>query len=65
MVYLDVGHHQLRVPRMTAGSPAGEALEDVLARTRYLLLDFDGPVCDIFAGLPAARRVVEVPARQH
>jgi phosphoglycolate phosphatase len=39
---------------MTTGSPTGEALADILARTRYLLLDFDGPVCDIFAGLPAA-----------
>jgi phosphoglycolate phosphatase len=38
---------------MTTGSPPGEALGDILARTRYLLLDFDGPVCDIFAGLPA------------
>jgi HAD superfamily hydrolase (TIGR01509 family) len=25
----------------------------IIARTRHLLLDFDGPVCDIFAGLPA------------
>ena len=25
----------------------------IVARTRYLLLDFDGPVCSIFAGLPA------------
>jgi hypothetical protein len=38
---------------MTTGSPPGEALGDILTRTRYLLLDFDGPVCDIFAGLPA------------
>jgi phosphoglycolate phosphatase len=38
---------------MTTRPPAGETAEDVLARTRYLLLDFDGPVCDIFAGLPA------------
>lgn len=38
---------------MTAGPPSGEALDDILARTRCLLLDFDGPVCDIFAGLPA------------
>jgi phosphoglycolate phosphatase len=36
---------------MTTGP--GEALDDILARTRYLLLDFDGPVCDIFAGHPA------------
>jgi phosphoglycolate phosphatase len=35
-------------------SPSGQALDDILARTRCLLLDFDGPVCDIFAGLPAA-----------
>jgi HAD superfamily hydrolase (TIGR01509 family) len=48
-----VGDHQLRVPRRTTGSPPGEALGDILARTRYLLLDFDGPVCDIFTGLPA------------
>ena len=27
-------------------------LDQVIARTRYLLLDFDGPVCDIFAGHP-------------
>ena len=38
---------------MTTDSPPGEALGDILARTRYLLLDFDGPVCDIFTGLPA------------
>lgn len=30
------------------------ALDAILARTRYLLLDFDGPICDIYAGLPAA-----------
>jgi phosphoglycolate phosphatase len=38
---------------MTAG-PLPGALGDLLARTRDVLLDFDGPVCDIFAGLPAA-----------
>jgi beta-phosphoglucomutase-like phosphatase (HAD superfamily) len=38
---------------MTAGSPSGEAVAGILARCRYLLLDFDGSVCDIFAGLPA------------
>jgi phosphoglycolate phosphatase len=54
MVHLHVGNDQLRVPRMTPGSPAGQVLDDILARTRCLLLDFDGPVCDIFAGLPAA-----------
>jgi phosphoglycolate phosphatase len=38
---------------MTVTPPSGEAVDDILARCRYLLLDFDGPVCDIFAGLPA------------
>ena len=37
---------------MTTGMP-GDLLA-VLAGTRHLLLDFDGRVCDIFAGLPAA-----------
>lgn len=39
---------------MTAGPSSGEAVDSILARCRYLLLDFDGPICDIFAGLPAA-----------
>ncbi|MFI7105623.1 HAD family hydrolase [Nonomuraea sp. NPDC050227] len=29
------------------------AVRAVMGETRCLLLDFDGPVCDIFAGLPA------------
>jgi phosphoglycolate phosphatase len=33
-------------------APADKVLDQVIARTRCLLLDFDGPVCDIFAGLP-------------
>jgi hypothetical protein len=28
-------------------------LTDVFAAARYVLLDFDGPVCDVFAGTPA------------
>jgi HAD superfamily hydrolase (TIGR01662 family) len=28
-------------------------LSAIVTRTQYLLLDFDGPVCSIFAGLPA------------
>jgi phosphoglycolate phosphatase len=39
---------------MTASSPPGQELDAIVARTRFLLLDLDGPVCDIFAGLPAA-----------
>jgi HAD superfamily hydrolase (TIGR01549 family) len=29
------------------------ALADIMSRSRYLLFDFDGPICGIFAGLPA------------
>ena len=30
-----------------------DALDQIIRRTRCLLLDFDGPICDIFAGHPA------------
>ena len=30
------------------------ALDDILRRTRYLLIDFDGPFCSLFAGTPTA-----------
>jgi len=39
---------------MTAPTPPGSDLDTVVSRTRHLLLDFDGPICSIFAGLPAA-----------
>lgn len=39
---------------MTNPTPAASDLDGILARTRHLLLDFDGPICSIFAGLPAA-----------
>lgn len=35
---------------MTGAAPSPGDAEAIIARTRYLLLDFDGPVCDIFAG---------------
>jgi len=35
-----------------APSPAA-ALDAILARNRWLLLDFDGPICSIFSDLPA------------
>lgn len=38
---------------MIVPSPDG-GLAAVLARTRHLLLDFDGPICSVYAGLPAA-----------
>jgi phosphoglycolate phosphatase len=38
---------------MTGTASDRAALAAIIIRTRYLLLDFDGPVCSIFAGLPA------------
>jgi phosphoglycolate phosphatase len=38
---------------MTPADGTWAKLGEVVARTRYMLLDFDGPVCSIFAGLPA------------
>ena len=32
-----------------------EALRQLLANTEALLLDFEGPVCSVFAGIPACR----------
>jgi phosphoglycolate phosphatase len=39
-----------------------EALVRVLTGTRYLLLDFDGPICSVFAGYPAAAVADELRA---
>ena len=38
---------------MTSPGTDAATLGAIIARTRYLLLDFDGPICSIFAGLPA------------
>jgi HAD superfamily hydrolase (TIGR01549 family) len=35
-------------------------LTELLARTRYLLLDFDGPVCSVFAGRPSRTIAIEL-----
>ena len=40
---------------MTAPGVDYAALSAIIARTRYLLLDFDGPICSIYAGLPASK----------
>jgi phosphoglycolate phosphatase-like HAD superfamily hydrolase len=37
----------------TERAPAS-ALDDILSQARYLLLDFDGPICSLFAGTPTA-----------
>jgi phosphoglycolate phosphatase len=49
-----VGQPQLRVPHMNSPNSAANDLDAILARTRHLFLDFDGPICSIFAGLLAA-----------
>ena len=38
---------------MTTADAHAEDLGAILSRTRYLLIDFDGPICSIYAGLPA------------
>jgi HAD superfamily hydrolase (TIGR01509 family) len=38
---------------MTASAHPDALLQRIVSRTRYLLLDFDGPVCSVFAGMPA------------
>jgi HAD superfamily hydrolase (TIGR01549 family) len=38
---------------MTSPGTDAAALGAIIARTRFLLLDFDGPICSIFGGLPA------------
>jgi beta-phosphoglucomutase-like phosphatase (HAD superfamily) len=39
---------------MTSPGTDAASLGAVIARTRWLLLDFDGPICSIYAGLPAS-----------
>jgi phosphoglycolate phosphatase len=39
---------------MTSPGTDATALGAIIARTRYLLLDFDGPICSIYAGLSDA-----------
>jgi hypothetical protein len=38
---------------MTSDAPV-DTLDRVLLRTCHLLIDFDGPVCSLFAGTPTA-----------
>jgi HAD superfamily hydrolase (TIGR01509 family) len=42
--------------------PDSRALGRVVDRTRWLLLDFDGPICSIFAGLPASSIAAQLRA---
>ena len=38
---------------MTSPAANSSDLDAIVSRTRHLLLDFDGPICSVFAGLPA------------
>lgn len=38
---------------MTSPPPPSQVLADLIATTEVVLLDFDGPVCSVFAGYPA------------
>ena len=38
---------------MTGPAANSTDLDAIVSRTRHLLLDFDGPICSVFAGLPA------------
>jgi HAD superfamily hydrolase (TIGR01509 family) len=38
---------------MTESAQPDNLLQRIVSRTRYLLLDFDGPVCSVFAGVSA------------
>ena len=39
---------------MTSSPMPSDALHDILTRAQHLLFDFDGPICDVYAGLPPA-----------
>lgn len=59
MVRQHVGDRRPRDDAVSGGSADAEAL---LRRVRTVLLDFDGPVCSIFAGYPAPDVTVELAA---
>jgi hypothetical protein len=42
-----------RLPRPGAVTLPGTGLREIISRSRHILLDFDGPICSIFAGTPA------------
>jgi len=39
---------------MSTGRASFAALDDILSQARHLLIDFDGPICSLFAGTPTA-----------
>jgi len=38
---------------MTSPAASSSDLDAIVSATRHLLLDYDGPICSVFAGLPA------------
>jgi beta-phosphoglucomutase-like phosphatase (HAD superfamily) len=45
---------------MTSPGTDAATLGAIIARTRYLLLDFDGPICSIYAGLSDATAAAQL-----
>jgi hypothetical protein len=43
-----------KAERMNTERAPAAALDDILNQARHVLLDFDGPVCSLFAGTPTA-----------
>src|SRR6266542_1188599 len=52
MVREHLAHYQPRNPIMMGEQ--SRKLAEIIDNTCYLLLDFDGPICNVFAGLPAS-----------
>ena len=56
-----LGQSGLSAARLAIGRGARVTINDarsaaeLVARAKLILLDFDGPVCSVFAGLPAAQ----------
>ncbi|WP_233712693.1 hypothetical protein [Kribbella turkmenica] len=48
--------------RLDPGPVVGEGLAGPLTRSPVILLDFDGPVCSVFAGYPAPQITEELRA---
>jgi phosphoglycolate phosphatase len=52
---------------MSTGRAPSAALDDILNQAQHLLIDFDGPICTLFAGTPTApiaERLRETITRQ-
>jgi HAD superfamily hydrolase (TIGR01509 family) len=52
-----------RASAVTAHPASDTPLHRIISRTRHLLLDFDGPVCSVFAGMPSDEVAKELRRR--